>query len=145
MVLKRLKRVFNRNKRKPSFRKRYRKRKFLVSVGLALVLVCGRPGLVSAKSSGQNQNNLLAHERVIQNNELTIYDSEKPILHHQNVVNELRGGVNWSEIGWIIILYWGLSQQSTPEVEGFQPIKPPHHEIFSSGSQAPHNLSLIHI
>jgi len=60
--------IFNRDKR-------YRKRKFLGSVGLVLILVFGRPRLASAQSSNQNQNNQLAHERVIQNNELTISDS----------------------------------------------------------------------
>jgi hypothetical protein len=92
MILKKLKRFFNRDKRKSSSRKRYRKRKFVGSVGLVLILVFGRPRLAFDQSSNQNQNNQLAHERVIQNNELTIYDSEKPILHHQNVVIEFRGG-----------------------------------------------------
>lgn len=44
-----------------------RKRKFVASVGLALVLIFGSPRFASAKSSSQNQNNLLAHERVISN------------------------------------------------------------------------------
>ena len=92
MVFKKLKRFFNKDKR-------YRKRKFLGSLGSVLILVFGRLRLASDQSSNQNQNNQLAHERVIQN----IYDSEKPILHHQNVVNELRGGVNLTEAAWLLI------------------------------------------
>lgn len=98
---------FKRDKRKSSSRKRYRKRKFLRSVSLVLILVFGRPRLASDQSSNQNQNN-----------QLTIYDSEKPILHHQN-------GVNLTEAAWLLITIWMLQQQSV----GFQPVRqppPPH-------------------
>jgi hypothetical protein len=63
MILKQLKKIFKKDKRKSSSRKR----KFLGYLVLALVLVYGRPGLASAKLLGQNRNNQLAHERVISN------------------------------------------------------------------------------
>lgn len=134
-----LKRFFNRDKRQ-----RYRKRKFLGSVGLVLILVFGRSRLASDQSSNQNQNNQLAHKRVIQNNELTIYDSEKSILHHQNVINELRGGVNLTEAAWMLITIWMLQQQSA----GFQPVRqppppPPHQQLFGGTSSLPPVQSLV--
>jgi hypothetical protein len=101
--------------------KKCKKRKFLGSVGLVLILVFGRPRLVSGQSSNKTQNNQLTHERVIQNNELTDYDSEKSILHHQNVVNELRNGVDLREAAWLLITIRML-RQSNSNIEAFQPI-----------------------
>lgn len=62
MISKRLKSFFKKNKKKKR-KYSFRKRKFLGSVGLAWVLLCG----CSAKSSNQDHNNYLAHERVISN------------------------------------------------------------------------------
>lgn len=65
-------------------------------------------------------------------------DSEKRLSHHQDVMNELRGGVTLTEIAWLIILYldWGLSQQSS-NVEGFPPIKPPNHQLVPDSNSRP--------
>ena len=67
MLLKKLKRIFKEDQRKPTSGKKYKKRKFLGSVSLGLILVFGRPKLASAESSNQDHNNYLAHERVILN------------------------------------------------------------------------------
>jgi hypothetical protein len=58
--------------------------------------------------------------------------------HPQNVVNELRGGVNLTEAAWVLITLWMLSQ-SNSNIEAFQPIKAPHHQLYPS-SKNPHNF-----
>ena len=80
-----LKNFFNKRKQKQAKKSFGRKRQILASVAFVGSLVFGR--VSSAKTQNYQTTTTLAHKRVIQNNELTIYDSEKSILHHQNVVN----------------------------------------------------------
>ena len=130
MILKILKRFFKRNKGKKG-KSSCRKRKFAASVGLACVLLCGRPSVASAKSSNQDHNNQLADERVV--NRLNMVEDNLQsdsferleTVDHSNqleTISKLRGGELTEEIIQIIqlILIWHMSNKLKP-TEGFQP------------------------
>ena len=57
----------------------------------------------------------------------------------QNVIHELRGGVNLTESVWLLITIWMIKQQSV----GFQPVTqappPPHRQLFGGTSSLPRN------
>jgi hypothetical protein len=61
--------------------------------------------------------------------------------HSQAVINELRAGDSLlTQAAWLIITIWML-RQSNSNIEAFQPIKPPHHQLHPSSSfQNPHNF-----
>jgi len=71
---------------------------------------------------------------------------ERPSLvpqhsHSQRLINELRAGDSrLREAAWLLITIWML-RQSNSNIEAFQPIKPPHHQLYPSSSfQNPHNF-----
>jgi len=61
---------------------------------------------------------------------------ERSISGHQNVVNELRGGGRLEDTAWIIYFIW-LSNFQYRNVEGFQPIRPPHQEWMPGSNSRP--------
>lgn len=69
---KKLKNFFKNTKKQSSGKKR----KFVISGGLALSLVFGGLRLISPRFSSQNQDNRLVHERLISNEEFNLIDED---------------------------------------------------------------------
>jgi hypothetical protein len=63
----------------------------------------------------------------------------QPRTEIHRVVHDLRGGINSTEIAWLLITIWMLQQQSL----GFQPVRqappPPHRQLFGGTLNAPRN------
>jgi hypothetical protein len=60
-----------------------------------------------------------------------------PKTEIHRVIHDLRGGLNWTEIGWVWMIIRVMNQQSA----GFQPIieapSPPNHKLFGGTSKLP--------
>jgi len=63
----------------------------------------------------------------------------QPRTEIHRVVHDLRGGMNSTEVAWLLITIWMLQQQSV----GFQPVRqappPPHRHLFGGTSNSPRN------
>jgi len=63
----------------------------------------------------------------------------QPRTEIHRVVHDLRGGINSTEVAWLLLTIWMLQQQSV----GFQPVRqaplPPHRQFFGGTLNAPRN------
>jgi hypothetical protein len=63
----------------------------------------------------------------------------QPRTEIHRVVHDLRGGINSTEVAWLLITIWMLQHQSL----GFQPVRqappPPHRQLFGGTLNTPRN------
>lgn len=98
--------------------KRFRKKIFLSA--LIAIQLFGPISITLDQANFQNNHNQI----------VTVYNS-------QSVITELRGGINLTEAAWLFLILYMLNRQ----VNAFQPVKPPHHQLYPSSSfQNSHNF-----
>ena len=99
----------------------------IVSIWASIFGNCSNANVVD---DNQSQTEVEVHSN------LNRYNSQKGTSEPLVVTNELRGG-SLTEVIGIFAFIWIINMMKAPEVEGFQLIKPPHHQLPGVDSRPP--------